>query len=281
MTYDLRMTRGKHIWLVPLLLALLVAGVGWWADHQLARTIHRELRASLGTTLEANVTALEIWMANQKRLASALTDEPRLKAAALKLLELPADTFTNRAMIGELSRELITGERLPERVHSLGYGMLRVVNTNLTIVFDAGRGRSRQDTKVPEVLQPKYTELFASGEAIIITPFKMRPPRMPPRPGGGPPNRPGNDPRGPRDSFGPRPGFGTNRPPRFGEPPGGMPPPPRDQAVMEVAAPIHDSAGVTRGALALSINPDAEFTRILSVARSGDSGETRRPVFSG
>ena len=43
---------------------------------------------------------------------------------------------------------------------------------------------------------------------------------------------------------------------------------------MQVAAPIKDRAGQTRGALALIINPDAEFTRILSVARSGDSGET-------
>jgi hypothetical protein len=43
---------------------------------------------------------------------------------------------------------------------------------------------------------------------------------------------------------------------------------------MQVAAPIKDAAGETRGALALIINPDAEFTRILGVARSGDSGET-------
>jgi serine/threonine protein kinase len=43
---------------------------------------------------------------------------------------------------------------------------------------------------------------------------------------------------------------------------------------MQVAAPIRDEAGQIRGALALIINPEAEFTRILSVARSGDSGET-------
>ena len=43
---------------------------------------------------------------------------------------------------------------------------------------------------------------------------------------------------------------------------------------MQVAAPLKDTNGVTRGALALIINPDAEFTRILSVARSGETGET-------
>jgi len=43
---------------------------------------------------------------------------------------------------------------------------------------------------------------------------------------------------------------------------------------MQVAAPIRDSAGHIRGALALIINPDTEFSRILSVARQGESGET-------
>ena len=72
------MMRGKNIWLVPLLLALLVASVGWWADRQLHQTINREVRADLSATLDANVTALEIWMTNQKRIAAA----PRLSRQA-------------------------------------------------------------------------------------------------------------------------------------------------------------------------------------------------------
>jgi hypothetical protein len=71
------MTRGKHIWLVPLCLALLVGGAGWWADRQLRRTIQAELRGDLQSTLDANVTALEIWMENQKRIAAGLAEEPR------------------------------------------------------------------------------------------------------------------------------------------------------------------------------------------------------------
>jgi hypothetical protein len=85
--------------------------------------------------------------------------------------------------LNELSRELITGERLQERVRALGYGMVHLVNTNLTVISDAGRRRSRQGNKVPEELQPKYTELFTTGEAIIITPFKLKPPQIPQRGG--------------------------------------------------------------------------------------------------
>jgi len=44
--------------------------------------------------------------------------------------------------------------------------------------------------------------------------------------------------------------------------------------LMQVAAPIRDYSNHIVGALALIINPDKEFSRILSVARSGASGET-------
>lgn len=255
------MTRDKNIWLLPLLLAVVVAIVGWWSNYILRQIVQRELAASLESTLDANVTALEIWMENQKRLAASLADEPHLKAVALRLLEQADTTPTNRAALAELSRELVIEERLQERVRALGYPMAQLVNTNFTVVSDVGRRRGRQGNQVLESLQPKYTELFGNGEPIVITPFKLRPQGPPRRFGNRPDNNPGPPPEGSR----PPPQFRnfTN-----------SPPPPRDFTVMQVAAPVKDPAGITRGALALIIDPDAEFTRILSVASTGDSGET-------
>jgi serine/threonine protein kinase len=257
------MTRGKHIWQVPLLLALLVGSAGWWADRQLRRTIQQELRADLQSTLNANVTALEIWMENQKRLAAALAEEPRFKAMALELFERSAAGITNRVAFGELSRQMIARERLAERLRTLGYNMAQLVSTNLTIIADTGFGRGRQGGPVLEELQPKYRELFASGEPILVTPFKLKPPenirRPPTRPGGKRSGRP----------FGQNPGD-TNAPPFQRR----EPPVPRDLTLMQVSAPVKDADGQTRGALSLILNPDAEFTRILSVARSDESGET-------
>lgn len=266
--YDWRMMRGKNIWIVPLVLALLVGGVGWWADRELRRTIQQELRADLQSTLDANVTALEIWMANQKRIAAALAEEPRFKAIALELLEHPTADPTNRAALATLSRQLISIQHLPERLRTLGYGMAQLVGTNYTIVFDTGRGRGRgrdpdrQGTPVFDELQPKYAELFASGEPILITPFKVKPPENPGR-------------FGPGGERNPPPGFARTGERSPGATPARREPPPsRDLTVMQVAAPVKDGSGQTRGALALIINPDTEFTRILSVARSGESGET-------
>src|SRR6185436_16448154 len=115
----------------------------------------------------------------------------------------------------------------------------------------------------------KFTQMFASGLPVIVTPFKL-----PRGPGGRAPGR------RPFDAPGPPPlGDGTPPPPRRipeREPPQRPPGPDRfrDEIVMQVAAPIRDLEGDVRGALTLVIDPDTEFTRILSVASSGDSGET-------
>ena len=253
----------KQNWIMPLVTALVVACVGWWADRQLHQVMQEELTGDLETMLGADVTALEIWMANQKRIAAMLAEEPRLRNLAVELLGRGGERATNRMELAGLARQLIVGDRLQARLSSLGYTVAQLVNTNFEVVLDSGRARSRMGTQVAEDLQPRFAELFASGEPIIITPFKIQAPGRPGRlPGGRGPGRP----RGP---FPPGPGPGP-----AGAPPTNAPAVPRTLTVMQVAAPLKDTNGVTRGAFALIINPDAEFTRMLSVARSDQTGET-------
>src|SRR5664279_4137296 len=164
--------------------------------------MQEELRDDLRTTLSADVTALEIWMANQKRIAAVLTEEPRLKNLAVELLSKGGVRATNQQAVASLARQLIFGDRLQARLNSLGYTVAQLVNTNCQVVLDSGRVRSRMGTQVADELQPKFEELFASGEPIIITPFKMLAPermggpqvgRGPGRPRGS--RRPGLEPR--------------------------------------------------------------------------------------
>ena len=254
----------KRTWIMPLLAALLVAYVGWWGDRKLTQVTEDELTGELWTMLEANVTALEIWMANQKRLAAALAQEPRLRNLALDLINKSGGRNTNQAAFASTARQLLVGDKLQARLSSLGYTVAQLVNTNFQVVLDSGRTRSRMGTPVADDLQPRYTELFATGEPIVITPFKMQVPERPASlPGGGGPGRPGG--LLGRLGLGPRTG-GTSST----NPPVAL----RATTVMQVAAPLKDTNGVTRGALALIINPDEEFSRILSVAHSGATGET-------
>jgi tRNA A-37 threonylcarbamoyl transferase component Bud32 len=220
--------------------------------------MREELTDDLRTMLNADVTALEIWMVNQKRIAAALAEEPRLRNLAVDLLSKGGAKAADRPAVALLARQLIIGDRLQARLSSLGYTVAQLVNTNCEIVLDSGRARSRMGTQVADELQPRFAELFASSEPIIITPFKMQAAENLGRPQGG---------RGPGRPRGPGSRFGSNASTNATTAP-------RSLTVMQVAAPVKDTNGVTRGALALIINPDAEFTRILSVARSGDSGET-------
>jgi tRNA A-37 threonylcarbamoyl transferase component Bud32 len=253
----------KQNWIMPLLAALVVACVGWWADSQLHSVMQEELADDLRTMLNADVTALEIWMANQKRIAAVLAEEPRLRNLAVELLDKGGVKATNQMALAILSRQLIIGDRLQARLKSMGYTVAQLVNTNCEVVLDSGRVRSHMGAQVADDLQPKYDELFASGEPIIITPFKMQAPDSAAWPPGG---RSLGRQRGPG-----RPGLGRLV---GGAPSTNAASAPRALTVMQVAAPLKDTNGVTHGALALIINPDAEFTRILSVARSGDTGET-------
>src|SRR5262249_39001008 len=144
------------------------------------------------------------------------------------------------------------------RLGHLGYEFADLVDTNLMVVASSWRPRMRP---VPEAQTNKFVELFESGEPVLITPFKPEAPRgfgSRGTPGG--PNVRGAA-GGQRTPF--RQGLTNQTQRRLG-----------DVTLMQVAAPVRDDQGAVRAALALVINPTNEFTRILSVARMGESGET-------
>lgn len=245
----------KPLWILPLALALLVAGLGWWGDKRLRANIEDGLSAQLKTTLNANVTALGIWVTNQTRLALALSEDTEVRALASEILN------NHRASLRESSRpsdlEKFAALMRP-RLTSLGYGAAQIVDTNFAIVANiTARGPVGGRLMLSDAHTNKFADVFTLGESVLITPFK---PEMLVSQRAG--RRPGNFQRAGTTAA-------VNRlPPNLGQPRRG------DISLMQVAAPVRNPAGPVRGALALIINPDKEFTRILSVARSGDSGET-------
>jgi hypothetical protein len=83
--------RDRHlrqpIWIVPLVIAALVAVFGWWGNARLRQTVEGQLKAELAATLDANVTALDLWTTNQAKLATSLADESGVRALALRILD--------------------------------------------------------------------------------------------------------------------------------------------------------------------------------------------------
>jgi tRNA A-37 threonylcarbamoyl transferase component Bud32 len=250
MKYSLR----QQNWIIPLTLAALVALFGWWGNVRVRETLDAELRANLNATLDANVTALEIWTRNQIRMTTALAEEPAVRTLAIRILnEYPPSGGNARLAVA--SEEF--GAYLRPRLNWLGYQVAQLVDTNFIVVAHSGRGRLGIGAPVSDEHTNKFAELFASGTPVVITPFRpeFAVERSSRRPGG----RPGGGPFEDRFNGASNPGPWRARRGDF--------------TLMQVAAPIR-SDGIIRGALALIINPDKEFSRILSVARSGQSGET-------
>ena len=267
----------QPIWIIPLAIAALVAVIGGLGHARLRHTIETQVRGELRATLEANVTALHIWMTNQSRLAALLAEEPDIRKLSLAILEREPQPEPGRGPPPDSREPDRFGNLLRTRLSKIGYDASQLVNTNYVIVANSGPGRMRLvGMPVSEAQTNKFAALFASGRPFIITPYKPEPPPdLRGRPGGAPPEPPEFGPR-PTEAFAGGGGAGTSRP--GGKRRGLAREAGRgrrgDLTLMQVAAPILAESGAVQGALALVINPDQEFTRMLSVARIGDSGET-------
>jgi len=246
------------IWILPLAMAGLVAGLGWWGNGRLRATIEDGLKAQLSATLNANVTALGIWTTNQTRLATSLAEDPSVRALANQIFQLPPPSRREFRQSPPPELERFVTEFKP-RLAQLNYETAQLVNTNFMVVGNSLRPQWAGNIEVSDAHTNKFAELFATGQPVIITPFKpelllqRRAGRVPP----------GVSRTNDLRRFNRPPLTPNNGRPRRG-----------DVTLMQVAAPVRDEAKTVVGALALIINPDKEFSRILSVARSGDSGET-------
>lgn len=270
-------------WSIPLAAGLLVAAIGWWADRSVRRAVQTTLRQELLATLEANVTALEIWMATQERLGQTLAQDTEVQSTSLDLLSAAESHGTNRHTLGRVKEQSAFDQAMQKRLPPTGFLLAQLVNTNRLIVGDSGRGKLRLGQPVNPEHESRFTEVFQQGTPIVLTPFKLRRPNF--GMGGGRNGRQGGGGGRPPDFStnsgpgfdggmrGPHPGGGngglgspTNMPPRPG--------PRRDPTMMQVAVPIRNAANIVAGALAFVLRPEAEFSRILAVSRAGESGET-------
>ena len=124
----------QPLWIVPLAIAGLVALFGWWGNTRLRQTIETQLKADLTATLDANVTALEIWTTNQAKLATSLAEEPNVRDLALRVLEEFEKAGGDTKQFSDTRETDELGIYLRPRLNKVGYGMAHLVSTSLVVV---------------------------------------------------------------------------------------------------------------------------------------------------
>lgn len=82
----------KHLWVWPLLGALLLVAVGIWVRERVETATRSELGSRLTTLLYADVAALRLWFSQEETDAKSLAADSRLQGAVVELAELARDT---------------------------------------------------------------------------------------------------------------------------------------------------------------------------------------------
>ena len=78
----------RHLWIWPLLFALLLAGFGWLTLRSLETTMQSQVRNELLTTRQAAVAALEIWRKESMASVAVIGADPRIVDSIRSLTEL-------------------------------------------------------------------------------------------------------------------------------------------------------------------------------------------------
>ena len=106
-------TRKRFLFGAPLLAAGLLSVVGWWSHDAVRRTVETKLIGELGTVLDANVTALEIWVSNQERLAGLLANDPEVRQLASELVAASAGRLMMRPTPSLMTATAVTPATAP------------------------------------------------------------------------------------------------------------------------------------------------------------------------
>lgn len=209
---------------------LLLAAVGWGANTYLERAIKRQKAVELATLLDADVTAMRVWLDSEKGLATVVAGDPVVRQLVSDLLTTaePREGARERLLASPSLVALRTYLRPIARAR--GY-IDFVVSSPSGMVLAAAR-----DHAVGNAALVRHAHFLApaiGGLSMVSRPFRAEVPL----------------------------------PDEKGELAWGRP-------TMFVAAPVADESGNVLAALGLRIRPEVDFTRILHVARPGESGET-------
>jgi hypothetical protein len=217
---------GFRWWFMPIAVAVLVA-IAVSANAVLEGAIKRQKATELETLLNADVTALEVWMDGQKATARVVGQDPVVRALVGRLVAIGGEDPALLAGAVE-QRELIS--YLAPIALGQGYEDFIVTGSDGVVLA------SRYPAAIGNpALTRHFQFLFPalSGDVMVSRPFRAEIPL----------------------------------PDETGERVWGRP-------TMFVAAPVRDDSGEILAAIGLRIRPEVDFTRILHVARPGESGET-------
>ena len=170
----LSLSRGwprRHLWIVPVVAMAALAFAGTWLRAHVERAIKMQVEEELRTLLNADVTALRIWLRSQEANATAAARDPEVRQAVLGLVKF-ADGHdrSSRELLDAPERAQLETALLPQ-LESHGYAGFVVVNRD-------GHILAAEHENLLGLMSLLGHEEFAdkvlSGTASVSRPFTSR-----------------------------------------------------------------------------------------------------------
>jgi len=221
----------RQVWLAPLLTACALATLGWFLDRTVQGSLRGKLAEELQALLNADLSAMELWLKMQRENASDTANEPAVATAIVALAAQSERGASAKELIDAPQQAQLRDLLNPERAARDFHGYV-ITNAQGIVISSLNRELIGKDTK-NLCKDLEFLRKTLAGEATVSQPM--------------PSVALLSDGRGKVRS--------------------GVP-------TMFACAPVRDKAGAVVGVLGLRLPPEADFTRILNVARFGKSGET-------
>jgi hypothetical protein len=220
----------RRLWIWPLIAVLLLAVLGVTVRSIVERSIQQSLAGHLQALLDADETALRLWLRQQTVLAAAIAEDRQVQLVCRDLVDFARTCDADKIRLLQSDQLRQARDAFAPILERFGYFSFGLMDDQLRVV-GAMRDEPVGARNLP--IQESALKKAMAGEATVVRPFASL--------------------------------FASPDDTRYQQT--GVP-------VMMALAPITDEAGTVSAVLALQILPEDDFTRILSVASAGDTGET-------
>ncbi len=155
-------------WLIPLVVAVIIAIVGFFTNAAVEKAIKDDLAGDLQVILDADVAALQIWLEAQKKAVEAIIAEAEVRAGILDLVALAreqgAEPATLRASKALKSLRATLGPL--SRVHDyIDFLVIEPGGTNLGALHDEPIGKSTVAGR------SDFLSQALTGRTVVSKPF--------------------------------------------------------------------------------------------------------------
>ena len=219
----------RRILFFSLIAVALLVIIGFWTSHAIEESLQHVYASHLETVLDADVTALKIWIKNEQEVVKSWANEFRVQKHIQELVTIGQSSSSS-------PEKLLDAQSLMDLQQEFKSVEVNNDFIDFAVVDRSGLvlAANKKDLYVGKHLSPPFMPLLArvfQDEVLFEKPYLK-----------------------------------SSLVSALNEE--------ADRAVMMTAAPVRNEGGTIIAALVFTIDPDKDFTSILSVARMGKSGDT-------